>query len=379
MSALRRREFLAGLATGAVASAAVGHRVGAAGSGIIAVGHADPPGVTLLDPARGEPLAFVPLTHEPAQLLVDPQRPRVLASDYDNGISLISLAGRPEVRYLSLPFMPVHMQAPSRGDLLAVNGLLEEGMWLVDGDRPDTGRRIRGLSEPHNFRFDRAGRRLLVADRGGRGIAVVDVARAAAIGAIGTGAMDRMPADAVPDQLAPSPDGRTVLLVCDGCERVAAIPVAGGEPRLSPALGGQPARPRADRRGRFFLVEIVETKELLLLAPSDLRVMTRLSLGGGPASVAQLWFDQLLAVAAEGGRRLFLFDPGRLEILEERALPGAIGGLVAGAAGDRLFVLLGAPAHVLGLRLPDLEETELGALVGPTLMAATAGSPSFCS
>ncbi len=378
MPALARREFLAGLATGALGNAMVQRRAGAAGSGIIAIGHADPAGVSLLDPGRGEPLAFLPLSHEPAQLLVDPFGRRLLASDYDNGISRISLAGHPEARYLPLPFMPVHMQATPRWHILAINGLTEEGMWLADPDRPQAGRRIRGLSEPHNFRFDRAARRLLVADRGGRGIAVVDVARAAAIGAIGTGVMGRMPAAAVPDQLAVSADERTVLLVCDGCEQVAAIPVDGGEPHLGPALGGQPARPRADRRGRFFLVEIVETSELVLLAPDGLQVMARLPLGGGPALLAQLWFDQLLAVAAEGGSRLFLFDLERRETVAEHSLPGGIGGLVAGAAGDRLFLLLDAPARVLGLRLPDLEERELGPLAGPTRMAATAGSPSFC-
>ncbi len=372
-----RRRFLAALpAVAAVTATARGAR--ATTTDIAALGHLDPPGVTLLDAARGTVLANLPLAHEPAQLLIDGGGRRLLASDYEDGLSLVPLDDEPRPRYLPLPFMPVHMQAAPGGELLAINGMIEEGMWLLDPERPDDARRIRGLVEPHNFRFDRGGRRLLVADRGGRGLAVVDVARAERVAELGTGATAAMPADAVPDGLAVTPDQRIVLLVFDGAERTVWLSRETGEVGVGPALGGRPDRPRVERRGRFFLVELPESGELLLLAARRPAILARIPLGG-EALLAQLWFDRILALAARGGSDLLLFDLEELRAVARLALPGAVGGLVAAPAGNRLFLLLDGPPRILALRLPGRETTLLAPLPAATAMAVTEGSTTFCS
>ncbi len=374
---LARRDLLAGLCVLAVVSP--GRKSRAGGAEVAAVGHLEPPGVTLLDAARGGVHAVLPLAHEPAQLLIDGRRRHLLASDYDNGISVLSLVGDPAPRHRPLPFMPVHMQAAPGRALVAVNGLVEEGMWFLDPDRPEEAVRVRGLAEPHNFRFDRAARRLFVADRGGRGLALVDVARAERIAEIGAGAAAFLPVGAVPDGLALSPDGRRALLLFDGAERAVWLSLETGEARPGPALAGQPDRPRVDRRGRFFLVELPETGELLVLAATEPRVLARLPLDGGPALVARLWFDRILALAGSGDSRLLLFDLETLRITDELRPPGPVGGLLASPTGDRLFLLLEDPPRILGLDYPERTTFLLELLPGAPAMAVTADGATFCS
>ncbi len=376
-SALARRDVLAGLCALAIASPGRTSRAGRAE--MAALGHLEPPGVTLLDAARGEVQATLPLAHEPAQILIDGRRSRLLASDYDNGISILSLIGDPGPHYRPLPFMPVHLQAAPGRAFVAVNGLVEEGMWFLDPDRPEEAVRIRGLEEPHNFRFDRAARRLFVADRGGRGLALVDVARAERIAEIGAEAAAFVPAGAVPDGLALTPDSRIALLLFDGAEHAIWLSLDTGEPFPGPPLGGQPDRPRVDRRGRFFLVELPETGELLFLATAEPRLLARLSLDGGPVLLARLWFDRILALAGIGGRRLLFFDLEMLRVTDELHLPAPIGGLLASPAGDRLFLLLENPPRILGLDHPERTTFLFEPLPAATAMAVTADSATFCS
>ncbi len=378
-AALRRRSLLAALPALALAATASRPRAAAEGADILALGHLDPAGVTLVDRSRGELRDHLSLGHEPAQLLIDGRERRLLASDYDNGLTLLPLADGAAPRYLPLPFMPVHMQAAPGRDLLAINGLTEEGLWLLDPALPGEARRIRGLVEPHNYRFDRTARRLYVADRGGRGLAVVDPARAERVAELGLEATARMPAEAVPDGVALATHGRSALLLHDGADRAATVSLADGRSLVGPALGGQPDRPRSDPRGRFFLVELAETGEVLLLAPDMPTVLARLPLGATPALAAWLWFDQILALAAPGSDRLLLVDLESMRMLAERPLPGPVTELAATAAGDRLLLFLDDPPRILAVSMPDLELRERAPLPAPATLAATAGGASFCS
>ncbi len=207
----------------------------ASGGEVIAVGHADPAGISLLDRAEGRLLAFVPLPHEPLQILVDLERRKIVASGFENRLSLLSPDAPERLFSRRLSFQPLHMEQAPTGTI-ALNGLPGEGMWLLDAAGRGSGRRIRGLLEPHNFRFDRYGRRLFVADRGRSGIAVVDVAAAERREELAAGVMRSLPAAAVPDQLALAGDGRGVLLVADGADRLVWIDLEARTFRLGPAL-----------------------------------------------------------------------------------------------------------------------------------------------
>ncbi|HFA59614.1 MAG TPA: hypothetical protein ENJ83_02885, partial [Rhodospirillales bacterium] len=90
-SAFRRRSLLAALPALALAATASRPRAAAEGADVLALGHLDPAGVTLVDRSRGEVRRHLPLGHEPAQLLIDGRGRRLLASDYDNGLTLLPL------------------------------------------------------------------------------------------------------------------------------------------------------------------------------------------------------------------------------------------------------------------------------------------------
>ncbi len=344
--------------------------------------------VAVLDPGEARLVARLPLGHAAFQIAVSADRRLLLASDLlGKKISIVDLVTGEMRAPIEPGFLPVYMQLAPTGDLLLVNGLPEDGMWLVPLGAPDRRRRIDGLTEPHNVVFDSEARSLTVADLGGRALAVVDVAQASVVAMVPTddpslpppemGSSGKLP---TLTNLSITPDGAHAVCLYDSGGRVVITDLARRRPVAAIDVGGTAWRAIPVAFQQLLLIPNLETPTLSLVSMESWREVARLPTGREVTAVAVAWLGSVAFVMDRKGRAAHILDLDRRAEIGQIPLPGEPMAAVTAPDSTRVFVALREPD---GVAVIDAREHRVTTLIddaggGPSDIIVV-GSRNFCS
>jgi DNA-binding beta-propeller fold protein YncE len=344
--------------------------------------------VAVLDAGEARLVARLPLGHAAFQIAVSAERRLLFASDLTGQrINVVDLATGEMRAPIDLGFLPIYMQLAPTDDLLLVNGLPEDGMWLIPLDDPGGRRRIEGLIEPHNVVFDGDARTLTVADLGTRALAVVDVDQATVIAVVPTddpslpppvaGSNGQFPALT---NLSVTPDGSHAICLYASGGQVVVTDLTRRRPIAALDVSGTAWRAIPVPFQDLVLIPNLETPTLSLVSMETWREVERLPTGAEVTAVAVAWLGSLAFILDRKERTARILDLAQRAQVGTIALPGAPVAAVTAPDSVRVFVVLRDPDGVAVIDARELRVTSLIDDVGRwPIDAIVVGSRNFCS
>lgn len=344
--------------------------------------------VAVIDTARDEVVARLPVGRVPHQVVVSAEHGKLIASNTaDDTVSIVDLHGRAPTVTLRLDSEPEHMALGPDGTLVAVGNIGAGTVSLVSLAEAREVARVTGLIAPHNLTFSRDGRRLFVANLGADHVSVVDLARTAVVAEIPVAEPTPLAArGAAADaeyqgiiNVTPTPDGRLGFAAHGEGNTMAVLDLEAGKKVTDLALGELPWRAYGTADGRLMVVPNNGERTVSIVATETLEVVATLPGAAEMTGVNTDHAGTTAFVLSRGEDKALVIDLASLAPAGEIALPGTPETGVVTPDGAKLYVALsGADAvAVIDVAARRLVKTIEG--VGDSPWGATMpGARNYC-
>jgi len=305
--------------------------------------------VAVIDTARDQVVARVPVGNVPHQVVVSKATGKLIASNTeDNTISIIDLQSLRLAATVTLDVEPEHMELAPGGQVLAVGNIGAGTVSLVSLTENRELARVEGLIQPHNMTFSPDGTLLYVANLGADYVSVVDVAAARVIDEIpvaGPTAIAAKDGTAGTEyqgiiNVTATPDGRLGFAAHGEGNTMAVIDLGTREKIKDLALGELPWRAYATGDGRYMLVPNNGDGTVSVIDTKTLKVAATLPGAEDMTGINTGWFESTAFVISRGENKAVVLDLETLTKAGEVPLPGTPETAVTTPDGFKIYVAL---------------------------------------
>ncbi len=354
-SSLRRVSIALAALVGAVAATAPVASAHETDSAYLFVPNRGSGDVAVIDTARDQVVATIPVGQVPHQIAVSTETHRIVATNTaDNTITIIDLDTWKPVATLALGIEPEHMQISPDGTLLAVGNIGAGTVSLVSLSTTRELARVDGLIAPHNLTFNRDGSRLFAANLGADHVSVIDVAKGRVVDEISVSEPTALAAkgrgtDAEYQgivNVTATPDGRLGFAAHGEGNTLAVIDLEVGAKIKDITLGELPWRAYGTADGRLMIVPNNGDQTISIIDTESQTVVATLP---GAADMTGVNTDNgstTAFVISRGEDKAIVIDLTALSVVGEIALPGTPETGVVTPDGGKLYVALSAANKV---------------------------------
>ncbi len=334
----------------------------------------DKPTVTLIDDRTDRTVGTLDLGLVPAQVMISPALPRLVATDGQARGFVLADLGVGQTRFVPLDFPARRLFLSDDGLKAGVSDLADGNLALFDLSDGHRIARFAGLPRLRDVAFGSDGKTLTIAAEGLQGLGLFGLAS-------GTLATDIPLPRPFPGGLAAftkAPNGRQAFArpAAGGPIEVVDLKGAKSLAEIDAGPGSLTATPSGT--GAYFLVANETAASFSIIHGEDFKLGAVLAAQHGHAAIYSGWFDSVAFLSSSDEARLLVFDLWRLAKGGDIALPSPPGPGTVTADGSKLYLPLAASRQVAVIDIRHRRLAGLIAVETPPAAVAVAGGYGIC-